>query len=163
MSNEIIVFDPRRCTGCRSCEAVCSTWNEGETNPDKSRIRIIPFVKDHFFCQIVCQHCTDPLCMESCPTHAIYRGERSGAVKVNRDACVGCKLCLQVCPFGAMFFFNDYAAKCELCDGSPKCVEVCEWKALSYDQPEKIGSDKRIVFADLARKSCVGEWIDWWK
>jgi carbon-monoxide dehydrogenase iron sulfur subunit len=163
MNGKLIVFDPKRCTGCRSCEVVCSTWNEGETNPDKSRIRIIPFAKDRFYCQIVCQQCTDPMCMEICPTNAIYRNETSGAIKINRDDCVGCKLCLQPCPSGGMLFFNGFAAKCELCDGAPKCVEVCEWNALTYDIPEKIGKDKRSYFANLARKSVKGEWIDWWE
>jgi ferredoxin len=45
----------------------------------------------------------------------------------------------------------------------PKCVDVCEWKALTYEEPEKIGKDKRNFFANLARKHCKEEWISWWE
>jgi Fe-S-cluster-containing hydrogenase component 2 len=101
--------------------------------------------------------------MEVCPGNAIYKEENSSAVRINKDNCVGCKLCLQACPIGGIFFFNGVAAKCELCGGMPKCVDVCEWKALTYEEPEKIGKDKRNFFANLARKHCKEEWISWWE
>lgn len=161
MNGKLIVVDPQRCTGCKSCEVVCSTWNERETNPEKSRIRILSFKKDRFNYPVVCQQCTDPLCVEICPMNAIARDEKSGIMRVKRDDCIGCKLCLQACPFGAMCFVSDYAAKCNLCDGNPKCVEVCEWKAITYGEPQKIGMGKRISIADLVRQYFEERWIHW--
>lgn len=162
MNKKLIVVDSKRCTGCRSCEVICSTWNEGETNPEKARIRIVTFENDRFNYPVVCQQCTVPLCMEKCPTNAIYRDEKSGIIKVNRKECVGCKACLQACPLGAMFFFSDLAAKCELCGGAPRCVEACEWKALNYAEPGMIGIQKRMSSANLAKKNHKEQWIDWW-
>lgn len=163
MNRKLIVVDSNRCTGCRSCEVACSTWNEGETNPEKARIRILHFRHDRFSYPAVCQQCTEPLCMEKCPTNAIYRDKKSGIVKINQEECVGCKLCLEACPLGAMFFFNGVAAKCELCGGAPKCVEACEWKALTYAEPQEIGMEKRVSIANLARRNNSEKWIDWWE
>jgi len=101
--------------------------------------------------------------MEKCPTDAIYRDSKSGIVKINQEECVGCKLCLEVCPLGAMFFFDGVAAKCELCGGAPRCIEACEWGAIKYAEPQKIGMEKRISIANLAKSNNRGKWIDWWE
>jgi Fe-S-cluster-containing dehydrogenase component len=55
-------------------------------------------------------------------------------VKLNSSICIGCKLCLQTCPFGAVSydFIKKELIKCEFCEGDPACVKFCETKALQF-------------------------------
>lgn len=54
------------------------------------------------FIPILCNHCTDPPCLKSCPTRAIYKRD-DNAVLVNADKCSGEGTCVGACPYGAMF------------------------------------------------------------
>jgi Fe-S-cluster-containing dehydrogenase component len=83
---------------------------------------------------IVCNHCEEAPCMVVCPTHARFRDEQIGRVVVNYNRCIGCKVCIAVCPFGAIDF--NWEAKrvisCNLCDGDPTCVKFCDTQAIQY-------------------------------
>lgn len=128
-----------RCGGCRLCEAVCALVHEGVANPKRSRIHILSrFSEDHhlIFDQVVCQQCSDqdvPPCAQACPSDAIYRDEGSGLWKVDSGACVGCGVCADECPYGAIFIdpVAMVALKCDLCGGQPQCVEICPSKVLA--------------------------------
>ena len=56
-----------------------------------------------------------------------------GVVLVDRDYCIGCRYCLQACPYGARYFNEELnvADKCTWCYHritkglQPACVEVC--------------------------------------
>lgn len=41
VTQQEIIFDADRCTGCRICELVCSMAKHGEYNPKKSLIRLM--------------------------------------------------------------------------------------------------------------------------
>ncbi|MFO7933160.1 MAG: TRCF domain-containing protein [Bacteroidales bacterium] len=41
MKKKVLVFEPKKCIGCRLCEQFCTMTHYGITNPSKSRIRII--------------------------------------------------------------------------------------------------------------------------
>lgn len=47
---------------------------------------------------------------------------------MNKERCIGCRVCIVACPFGAMSFDTEQhvACKCDLCGGAPKCVEICK-------------------------------------
>src|SRR5690554_5471852 len=36
----VIMADPARCTGCRRCETVCTTFNDGKAHPYISRVKV---------------------------------------------------------------------------------------------------------------------------
>ncbi len=55
--SKVLVLDPARCTGCRSCEVACSTIKTGEANPHASRIRMVLFQDEGFFYPNVCLQC----------------------------------------------------------------------------------------------------------
>jgi Fe-S-cluster-containing hydrogenase component 2 len=46
--------------------------------------------------------------------------------------CTLCKKCENNCPIGAIEIFNEIVYVCDLCGGSPKCIEVCTEKAITY-------------------------------
>jgi formate-dependent nitrite reductase membrane component NrfD/ferredoxin len=67
-----------------------------------------------------------------CPTQALYK-RKDGIVDFDRDRCIGCKSCMQACPYDAIYIDDDThtAAKCNFCahridnDLEPACVVVC--------------------------------------
>ncbi|MGN6575259.1 MAG: 4Fe-4S dicluster domain-containing protein [Nocardioides sp.] len=79
-----------------------------------------------------CNHCTDAPCVKICPTQALFKRD-DGIVDFDNERCIGCKSCMQACPYDAIYIDADThtAAKCNLCahrvdEGlEPACVVVC--------------------------------------
>src|SRR5262249_40438805 len=79
-----------------------------------------------------CNHCASPPCVPICPTAAMFR-RPDGIVEFDREACIGCKACLQACPYDAIHIDPESgtAAKCHFCAHrtdvglGPACVVVC--------------------------------------
>jgi Fe-S-cluster-containing hydrogenase component 2 len=53
-------------------------------------------------------------------------------VMAKRDICIGCAMCVNVCPVGAVSLdpVEGVASKCDLCEGDPQCVSYCPAKVL---------------------------------
>jgi Fe-S-cluster-containing hydrogenase component 2 len=130
---KVIVFDPSKCTGCRLCEIACSVKHEGISNPLFSRVKILKRYEE-FFAPARCRQCEEPICLVACPLNAISRDKTLSIVKVDYDKCWGCRLCVELCPYGGIYIHpvKRKAAACDLCDGDPECVKVCSGEALSY-------------------------------
>ncbi|AEK72811.1 4Fe-4S ferredoxin, iron-sulfur binding protein [Thermococcus sp. 4557] len=118
-----------KCTGCMDCVEAC---------PVEDGIRVIPLpTLPGRWDIIVCRHCNPAPCVEVCEFGALSVSE-NGAVTLNQSLCTSCKACTAVCPFGAVFLRPDGTmAKCDLCSGSPRCVEACEEGALLYERVER--------------------------
>jgi anaerobic carbon-monoxide dehydrogenase iron sulfur subunit len=143
-SPKVLVFDPNQCTGCMRCMTTCSTHNFGATSLAKSRI----FITRHeghaltkmyepdeiIFLAFACQQCDTPYCMNSCQVNAITRNPETNAMEINYDRCIGCRMCMINCPFGAIRYdsVTKKVFKCELCQGDPMCVKYCPVEALKY-------------------------------
>jgi len=133
MGKKIIILKDK-CVGCRSCEFICSLEHIGSYAPWLSRIKV---KRNEELCLAVpetCRNCEDALCMEACPVGAIKISQNTGIPIVDEAECTGCRLCIDVCPFRVIWFdeSRNIAYKCDLCDGNPKCVEVCPTDALIY-------------------------------
>jgi molybdopterin-containing oxidoreductase family iron-sulfur binding subunit len=50
-----------------------------------------------------CMQCEDAPCVKVCPTQASHY-DSNGLVQVNYDRCIGCKYCMQACPYGVRRF-----------------------------------------------------------
>lgn len=138
--NKILVVDPEKCTGCRLCELVCSAFHEKTFSPIKSRIHVIKWDEKAIDVPMVCQHCSKPVCVEICPTNALYKDAKSEIVVVDETRCIGCKVCVLSCPFGAISWDIERGKilKCDLCDGDPQCVKICKFDALKYVKADKV-------------------------
>jgi Fe-S-cluster-containing hydrogenase component 2 len=132
--DKILFIDPEKCTGCRLCETVCSMQHEKVCNPALARIHVAKWETKGLYIPVVCMHCESPICEQVCPVKAIKRDEKTGAVLINYDVCVGCRLCALYCPFAGAQIDSKKGRvlKCDLCDGEPLCVKFCDPQALQY-------------------------------
>lgn len=155
---KILFIDPEKCSGCRNCEAVCSLHHEKVCNPTRARINIVKWETAGLYVPMVCQQCETPICETVCPMHALKRDDKTGAMLIDYDLCVGCRLCVMFCPFGGVNLDAETGRvlKCDLCGGDPLCVRFCEPQALQYLNATKINLQKRRVaaekFSELMKK-----------
>jgi len=54
-------------------------------------------------------------------------------LKVNEELCIGCGICVESCPFGAIEIDNGVAVIGENCNLCGACVETCDVEALTLD------------------------------
>ena len=140
----VLTYEPELCSGCMSCMTACSTSNDKRTSLFYSRIKIIRHEgfalrelqgeDDLIFAPVVCQQCEDAPCADVCPVLAIAPEPDTGAWIIDYDKCIGCRMCMTICPFGAIGFNPDkrQTFKCELCGGDPWCVMMCSGQALKF-------------------------------
>ena len=128
---------PSLCIGCRTCELACAFTHTQNQKPGRSRIYPIAYKKDKFV-PVVCLQCDDAACVKSCMFDALKRNEETGAIELNQDRCVKCQACVAACPFGCAIVdsVHDEVVKCDLCEGTPACVQFCPTKALVYTEIE---------------------------
>jgi len=134
------------CIGCRLCEIHCLVQHSRskkiircfkEEMPEAiSRVLVEEEGAVSFAVQ--CRHCEDAPCVDACMTGAMHVNEADGAVLHDPDKCVGCWMCIMVCPFGAIKQDQGdkkIASKCDLCGGEdvPACVRNCPNEALVYE------------------------------
>jgi Fe-S-cluster-containing hydrogenase component 2 len=131
---KMIFVDASKCTGCRTCELVCAVKKEKVANPSMARVHVVRFEEIVFEMPMLCQQCVSAPCATSCLMKAIRHDSKLGIWKIDEYRCIGCKVCIEVCPFGAIGFnpVSRKVYKCDQCDGEPTCVKFCETKAIQY-------------------------------
>lgn len=133
-----------RCVGCRMCEQWCSYSHHGVVNPVRSAVRILRDLEGERDVPLICRQCAVPLCIKACPVAALGRDEKTGAVKVSRDMCVGCGLCVEACPHGAVGVDPEGCPIiCDLCGGRPQCAVHCPEGAIKYLKRELADRERR--------------------
>jgi electron transport protein HydN len=156
--NNLVIADPDRCIGCRTCEVACVlAHTRGEALEGLSAARFIPRLKvvrvSRVTAPVQCRQCDDAPCAKVCPTGALVH--RHNSVQVIQSQCIGCKSCMMACLYGAIeVVFREppvpeprissfpvssgparvQALKCDLCwerSEGPACLKVCPTKAIS--------------------------------
>jgi Fe-S-cluster-containing dehydrogenase component/formate-dependent nitrite reductase membrane component NrfD len=135
------VIDQRKCIGCHACTVACKSENEVPLGVFRTWVKYVekgtyPNTRRHFLVQR-CNHCANSPCTTICPTRALYR-RRDGIVDFDGDRCIGCKACMQACPYDAIYIDPETstAAKCHYCAHrvdlglQPACVLVCPTEAI---------------------------------
>jgi carbon-monoxide dehydrogenase iron sulfur subunit len=145
---EILTIDHERCTGCRICEMFCSFAKTRTFNPVRSRVFVVKWEEVGIMAPVMCQHCQDPPCIPVCPVNAISKNKDTGVVSINFDICIGCRMCIMACPFGALSFdpVEEKIIQCDLCredKGGPICAKVCPVGAISLVRADRMGIVKR--------------------
>ena len=146
---KILTVDLERCVGCRNCEYACSFARTGDFKDDSSSIWVDVSPEGMWIGTFVCAQCETPVCLQVCPRSALRRDAQTNAVVVDEVRCMGCKMCLQVCPFGCISFATEKRAirKCDLCKGDPNCVKFCMTHALDFIEVNDLPKKKR-TFVD---------------
>ncbi len=130
------VIDTRSCIGCHACSTACKSENEVPLGVNRTWVKYteagkFPDTRRAF--QVTrCNHCANPPCVRICPVTAMYQ-RTDGIVEFDSSVCIGCKACLQACPYDAIYIDPDTktAAKCHYCGHrvdnglEPACVIVC--------------------------------------
>lgn len=136
MEKRVLVIHPENCNGCHLCELACSSTKEREFIPSKSRIRVVTNGLEGWSRPVVCLQCEEPMCMAACTVDAIHKTKTpqgDNIVSVNKEKCIGCHQCIVACPFGAIEYLKEQkATKCDLCGGSPVCVNFCFYDCLKF-------------------------------
>jgi Fe-S-cluster-containing dehydrogenase component/formate-dependent nitrite reductase membrane component NrfD len=141
MPNYGFLIDHRKCIGCHACSTACKAENEVPLGVYRTWVKYVetgafPDTRRHF--QVTrCNHCANPPCVRICPVTAMYQ-RADGIVEFDPAACIGCKACLQACPYDAIYIDPEThsAAKCHFCSHrtdiglKPACEVVCPVEAI---------------------------------
>lgn len=160
MAEDTIKLDARRCIGCHACELHCQAQNQlpagaslGRVVSQSQRDQGGRLVLASAF--VTCLHCDQPWCLPACPTGAIRKDPESGLVYVEDSLCVGCRACVEVCPWSAPQWDQARAkvVKCDHCqerlgqDLEPACVAACTSRALTFDRAGEASRQARLSYA----------------
>jgi Fe-S-cluster-containing dehydrogenase component/formate-dependent nitrite reductase membrane component NrfD len=144
------VIDHNRCIGCHACTVACKEEHNVPLGVFRTWVKYIekgefPNTSRHFGV-MRCNHCDAAPCVEICPTGALFRRD-DGIVDFDNSRCIGCKSCMQACPYDALYIDpnSNTAAKCNFCahrielNLEPACVIVCPTRAIiagDLDDPQ---------------------------
>ncbi|MBQ9955502.1 MAG: 4Fe-4S dicluster domain-containing protein [Eggerthellaceae bacterium] len=151
-----VVHDSDICSGCRTCEAVCTLYHEGVSGSELSRLKWDKDTMDACITDIyTCKQCAGAECMAVCPTGALHVDETTGARVIDEKKCTGCQLCMAACPCNPpMIKYNaakNVCFKCDLCGGDPQCVKFCPMGALlsTWESYEVAEGEKSIFETNI--------------
>jgi Fe-S-cluster-containing hydrogenase component 2 len=152
-----IFTQKEKCNGCRICELRCSFEHEGVFSPSLSRIHIHKVEEDGITIPKTCIICGK--CIEVCPEKAITKSEKTGAISIDKEKCIGHQSCVGACPYGVMSFNHpiQLAFTCDLCDGNPQCVEFCPEQALHFMTAKEFAQYRRINESNLVKPDVIPE------
>ncbi|MDA8234674.1 MAG: 4Fe-4S dicluster domain-containing protein [Clostridia bacterium] len=168
----VFVVDTYRCIGCGRCVMACKEENAVPLDKEVYRTWVERYVEreegvtiespgggldfplqapeegKQFFVSKLCNQCQDPPCVQVCPVSATYRTE-DGVVLVDNQRCVGCRYCIQACPYGTRFLHpvTHVADKCTWCyhrlvkGMRPACVTICPVGARKFGNREDSDSE----------------------
>jgi Fe-S-cluster-containing dehydrogenase component/formate-dependent nitrite reductase membrane component NrfD len=135
------LMDHRRCIGCHACTVACKAENDVPIGSFRTWVKYtekgrFPSIRRHFAI-LRCNHCTSAPCVTICPVNALFK-RADGIVDLDRDVCIGCRACMQGCPYDAIYLNEDSGAveKCHFCAHrierglEPACVIVCPEQAI---------------------------------
>ncbi len=134
-------IDQRTCIGCHACTVACKTEHQVPLGQFRTWVKYVDqgeypsTTRD--FGVMRCNHCTDAPCVKVCPTQSLFKRD-DGIVDFDSERCIGCKACMQACPYDAIYIDADTntAAKCNFCahrvdEGlEPACVVVCPTESI---------------------------------
>ena len=129
-------IDLRKCIGCHACTIACKAEHQIPIGVNRCWVKTVekgtfPDTRRFFF-PVLCNQCEEAPCVRICPTNALFK-RRDGIVDLNSASCIGCRACMEACPYDQLFIDpNTHTAeKCNFCANrvenklQPACVSVC--------------------------------------
>lgn len=135
----VMVIDLRRCDGCQKCTRACQEMHHtGEAVEWIKVYKLRNAAGGTFFFPRPCMQCQNAPCFEVCPVEATFYSD-DGVVLIDADRCIGCRLCMVACPYGARYFtWGDRPAVAPEALESPTSPE--------FPVPQKKGTVSKCVF-----------------
>ncbi len=108
-----------------------------------------------FFVPKPCNQCDASPCTQVCPVGATYKTD-DGIVLVNQDKCIGCRYCVQACPYAMRYIHprKGVADKCTWCyhritkGKLPACVQICPVGARKFGDLNDPESEVSKILAE---------------
>lgn len=176
-----MVIDLHKCVACHACSVACKSNNNLPNGVWRNRIYTDggeymdtargtypnDLYRVHY--PISCQHCSEPACVEVCPTGATSVRE-DGIVVIDSATCIGCQACMTACPYEARVLlppeedlayvvdfplgdadapahYPNTVEKCDFCvhrlerGEVPACMELCPGRARFWGDLDDPSSD----------------------
>ncbi|MDX9986591.1 MAG: twin-arginine translocation signal domain-containing protein [Dehalococcoidales bacterium] len=132
------------CTGCETCELVCSVFHDGAVGPNLRRIWLNKNEDSLTYQVLTCLQCDYPSCYFACPQRdkALCIEGGSGIRYINSNECTqGCKECVKACTLEPPRISFDpeqqIVRMCDMCrnrPAGPACIEFCPAQCLKMEE-----------------------------
>ena len=155
-----LLIDFTKCIGCQACAYACKETNglPGDVEKELSATAYtVVKEKGDLFYRRLCMHCNEPSCKSVCPVGAFEKTPQ-GAVIYHAYKCIGCRYCMQACPFSVPTYEWKKRApkvrKCTMCFERQKegkiaaCAEACPTGATIFGEREKLLAEARKRIAE---------------
>lgn len=152
-----LLIDISKCVGCRECARACAEANnlpqEEATELSATHYTVVQsYNDDQTFVRRLCMHCNEPTCVSACLVGA-FRKTETGAVLYDESKCIGCRYCMQACPFEVPRYewssLSPKIQKCRMCyervaaGGKTACAEACQFGATTFGDRDELIKEAR--------------------
>jgi len=149
-SKKALLIDLTLCIGCNTCQSACKEEN-GLPPGEEKNLSLTAYTAlnkyNDLYLRRLCQHCDVPTCVSVCPVGALTKLE-SGPVAYDAEKCIGCRYCLQACPFHVPKYewssTKPRIQKCKFCATrlakglQPACAEACPTGATLFGERDAL-------------------------
>ena len=168
MTKYAFAINLHRCIGCRTCTISCKMENQVADglqrvrvlNPEETTVYDVPTgtypALSMTWTPVPCQHCDEAPCVAVCPTGATTKRD-DGLVVIDKEKCIGCKSCIEACPYGARQFDETSTTvdKCTMCAhrldaglGTTMCQIACPGRAIAVGDLDDSASEVANIVKD---------------
>jgi formate dehydrogenase iron-sulfur subunit len=152
-----LLIDITRCVGCGACSQACAEANnlpqEEATELSATHYTVVKRLKeDTVYLRRLCMHCERPTCVSVCPVGAFTKMD-TGAVLYDENKCLGCRYCIQACPFEVPRYewgsLAPRVQKCKMCyervssGKQTACAEACPAEATMFGDRDTLIAEAR--------------------
>jgi Fe-S-cluster-containing dehydrogenase component len=150
----VMVIDQQKCIGCCACNMACNAENNlppGVVYRPVMRQEVGKYPNvAMIFTPKPCMHCDNPPCVPVCPVKATWKRE-DGVVVIDYNICIGCRNCLEACPYSARTAdFGDFYGM-----NTPEIMPYetrsnyeysKDWKRIPFSDDSPIGNARKCHF-----------------
>jgi carbon-monoxide dehydrogenase iron sulfur subunit len=144
-----LYYNVKKCLGCKSCEIACALGHSASKELFKAlKEEVLSLPRKNILYHkgrnypVSCRHCKDPKCVDACMAYALTYDKETGMVLHDESRCVGCWMCVMVCPYGAIRtnIKKKMPLRCDKCKDKdqPSCVKACPTGAVIWQEEVEV-------------------------